>query len=270
MLTDQQFTELSEMVKENDRNQLYWKNADGSKKLLCEATQEELTKWKEFCNSMLYSTDNKQLGKENIYKQIEEQKNLCNAELFVRYLVSNENLKLSKFSLGNIFINFIANNLHIEDIENQPISIMLDNLDPIFSTVTIKNGRNACLNQLGTFKKYFTNKFIYNSGIWINSKDTKQLNLPKQASTKEKLQALKQLCNIDSSVMLKFNQNGLSLTEFKTAINIRNKNYSALSTNELVLLRDKLLNNYQLVLLKQINMWKTRLNNINSFLNENQ
>lgn len=268
MFTQEQLNQLKEVANENEKNTVYWKYVDGSKKLLSEATKEELQQWKEHCESMLYSTNPKKLGKVNIYDQLEEQKNLCNAEIFMRTLISDERLELSKFSLGNIFINFIAANLHIEDIEKKPISLMFDKLDPTFNTVTIENGRNACLNQLGVFKRFFTNKFIYGLGIWITTKDTKDLNLPKKATPREKLEALKTACGIPLNTFLRLNPNGLSLNEFKLALNIKNKNYSALTTNELVLLRDKLLNNYQLTLVKQITMWKNLLKNIEFFLNK--
>ncbi len=268
MFTEEQLKEMRETANKNEKDQIFWKEADGTTKLLKDASIEELTRWKKHCESMLQSNNPKKLGKVLIYEEISRQKDLCNAELFVRYITSIENLQQSKFSLGNAFVDFIANNMHIENIENQSISIMFDNIDPTFIPVKIKDARNSCLNQLGVFKKYFTTKFVYGLGVWINAKDSKELNLNKKTSPKEKLDTLKIQCGIPVDTFLRLNPNGLSLTEFKTALNIRNKNYSALTTKELTLLRDKLLNNYQLTLAKQIAMWNNMLSNIVYYLNE--
>lgn len=265
VFTKEQLEQMQE-VAENQLSNLIWKDKDGTEFPMLEATLDQLQSWRNHCNSMLNSKDISKPGKIFIYNAIELQKRLCNAELFVRSIVSNPNIKTSKYDLGNIIMTFIVNNKNIPNIENESIIKIFDGLDPIFNSVKIGEVRDSCLNQLGVFKKYFTAKYIYNSGIWLSAKDDKELNLPKKMSSKDKLIKIKELCNINPNIKLRLDPKGLSLFEFKVALNIKNKNYSALTTNELELLRNKLLNNYQFHLSKQITLWESLLKDVDKIL----
>ena len=89
--------------KENDVNSFVWKGKKSksgqSEVKMMDCTPEELRSFYKHCESMLNSTDRKNPGRNVVYNQIQNQKDRCTTELFLRWLNSERNI--SKYAFLN-------------------------------------------------------------------------------------------------------------------------------------------------------------------------
>ena len=127
---------------------------------------------------------------------------------------------------------------------------------------TITDVKDACLNNLGIFnREHLSLNFITKLGIWFTPQERKELEEydPVTGKGKDRLQVIKERHNLKSNIRLQTKQSGLTYAELRSMLNLRTKKYSELSTDQLVLLRNKVLFCFIEELEKHIAQWEERV-----------
>ena len=212
----------AETAKKNDVKTFVWKFAKQSngtqpEKRLIDCDSTELQKFYDHCKSMLYSTDKKNPGRYVLLDMIREQRDMCNVELFVRKLESG-------------------------DFSND------DTKCPRFTWLQRTLGQlvDCCLDKFGTFNsKHITFNFILNLGICLTSKELDEFNgKDLEGKRRSKMEMIKEQLNIRPNVKLTVKAGGLTFSELRAMLILRayrTKKYSELTTEQLTILRNKIL-----------------------------
>ena len=79
---------------------------------------------------------------------------------------------------------------------------------------------------------------------------------------RDRLVVIRERHNLRSNVRLKTNQSGLTYAELRSMLNLRTKKYSELTTDQLVLLRNKVLFRFIEEIERHIAQWELRLSQI--------
>lgn len=265
-------------AKNNDVNSFVWKGKKHkiNKEIvqeeikLMDATPEQLQSFYNHCYTMLYNKDKKDPGRVVLLDIIKEQRENCNAELFLKYLSTGDvdRKPLPRFSYFQALKTFLDNNkeaLPKESWLTTPITI-ITNVPVEFENLSIERVYKACLDSIGIFdRKHLTNSFIMKMGLWFTSQEMKDLS-EKDENGKpiDRLQVVKTRLELKDSVAksMYINQNGLSYKEFRAMMNLRSKKYSELTTDQLTILRDKILFKLEEEVQYHIYQWETRMKQI--------
>lgn len=262
-------------AKNNDVKSFIWK---GEKKevnkqfvqeeiKLVDATKEQLETFYKHCNTMLYNKDKKNPGRYVLLNIIKEQRENCNVELFLKYITTgNEEhgiKPIPKFSFLQAMKTFLDNNkeaLPKEVWDTTPITV-ITNVPVEFSNLTIDRVYKAFSDSLGVFdRKHLTNTFIIKMGLWFSPSEIKDLTEKDEETgeTLNRLEVVKNRCNLKNNIKLKINQHGLSYKEFRAMINLKSTRYSELTTDQLTILRDKILFKLEDEIQYHISQWERR------------
>lgn len=238
---------------------------------LMEASEEQLNSFYNHCMSMLHSTDKKDPGRYVLLERVKEQQRKCNIELFIRYVEgtymnSTGRPSYSRYLYYNDLKTLLSNNLEAipkEAYDTTRISVVTSSSDfpSEFRDITIADVKDACLGNLGIFnREHLSLNFITKLGIWFTPQERKELEEydPVTGKGKDRLQVIKERHNLKSNVRLQTKQSGLTYAELRSMLNLRSKKYSELSTDQLVLLRNKVLFCFIEELEKHIAQWEER------------
>lgn len=214
---------------------------------------------------MLYNPNPHTPGKLRVRDNIRRLWDDCNTELFVRMLLHecNTDIKTTKDLLD--FIN--DKRLQCDDAQflTYPITVLFDNLEPIFQKITISRLMDACLDKLSILnKKMFSDKFIIDQGIWLTDEEMVDLvERDTYGRPRNRMEVIKERLSIDPEVRLRITPNGLSYAEFRSIVQLGTFNkISTLPTTTLKTLRDKLLLLLDNDLDYHINKWMRLMNSI--------
>ena len=153
-------------AKTNDINNFVWKFAKNSNGVqeeikMVDATNEQLQKFYDHCMSMLYSKDKLNPGRYVLLKIIEEQRDKCNIELFLRGLESGELCANHQPYPRHLYIQDLRSylNMHKDQfpssqLKNISISSCTGGLPREYGRISINDVLDGGLDQLG----YFSNK----------------------------------------------------------------------------------------------------------------
>lgn len=152
-------------AKSNDINSFIWKgpkeNIDGQKIQreirLVDATDDQLKGFFDHCISMLYSNDSVNPGRFVLIERIQEDREKCNTELYLRYL---ENTYLSdpsrarylRFQYLQDMRKWLSRNtaeIPQSSYYDTPISAIIDNVPDEFARLSIGMVMDGCLDNLG-------------------------------------------------------------------------------------------------------------------------
>ena len=255
--------------KKNDINSFIWKGPKReiggiraqSEKKLVDATPEELKSYFEHCQSMLYSLDKKYPGRYVLMKIVEEQRMKCNVELFLRRLenvfeVDSDRKAYPRFLFLEDIKKRINNDSSI-DI-NDSISTLVDNIPLDYRDVTIKFVIEGCEGTLGIFdKSHISLNFITKLGVWFTDKEMNDL-LEKTESGKvrNRMDVIKERLGIKNNIKLYPNFKGLHYSELRAMLTLKTKEYSELTTDQLVTLRNKVLFRFEDEIRFHISQWE--------------
>lgn len=269
---------LSEAIeaKKNDVKSFVWKlakNADGTQEeiKLMDATPEQLKQFYQHCNSMLYSKDKLNPGRYVLLDIIEDQRRKCNAELFLRKLGTGEICADKKPYPRHLYIQDIRAymNMHKEDfpsseLKNISIASVTGGLPREFERLSINEVMNAGLDQLGYLDcKHITFSFILNLGIYLTPQEMKEFDeKDADGNPRSKLELIKERLNIKSTVRLTVKPTGLNYNELRAMVNLKSKKYSDLTTDQLTVLRNKVLFRLENEVQYHISSWETLMNQI--------
>lgn len=259
-------------AKSNDVKSFVWKlakKADRSQEeiRLIDATPEQLVQFYNHCQSMLYSTDKLNPGRYVLLKIIEEQRNKCNVELFLRKLESGSICADNKPYPRHLYIQDLRAymNAHKEDfpsseLKNISIATCTGGLPREFERISIEDVLDGGLDQLGYFdNKHITFSFILNMGVYLTPAEMKEFDeKDAEGNTRKKPEVIKERLGLKPTVELIVKPTGLNFSELRAMINLKPKKYSELTTDQLVTLRNKVLFRLENEVLYHIDQWEER------------
>lgn len=270
-------------AKNNDTKSFVWKMAKNSEGAqdelrLVDATPEQLKSFYNHCNSMLYSEDKQNPGRYTLLKIIEEQRRKCNVELFLRRLESGALCADGKPYPRYLYIQDLRAYMdaHKEEfpskeLENISIAAITGGLPREFERISIKEAIDGGLDRLGTFdNKRITLSFILGMGINLTPAERKEFyEKDKDGNVRSKLEVIKERLEIDPSIGLVIKPSGLNFGELRAMISLKpkkysksTKKYSELTTEQLVVLRNKVLFRLEDEVKFHIEQWEERIRQI--------
>lgn len=263
-------------AKNNDVKSFVWKfprKSDGTQEeiKLVDATPEQLNTFYTHCKSMLYSKDRTNPGRYILLKIIEEQRRKCNVELFLRKLESGVICADRQPYPRHLYIQDIRAymNAHKEDfpsneLKNIPISACTGGLPREFERISINDVLDGGLDQLGVLdNKHITFSFIMNMGVCLTPAEMKDFDeKDKDGNIRKKPEVIKERLGIKPSVRLTIKPSGLNFSELRAMVNLKAKKYSELTTDQLTVLRNKVLFRLENEVAMHIEQWEERIRQI--------
>lgn len=265
-------------AKKNDVNSYVWKfpkvrngerfTQDEIK--LIDATEEQLNTFYKHCMTMLYNKDPKNIGRKPLLDIIKDQIAKCNAMLYVNWLAVGgpDRRPYPRFE----FFQDMKRDLESREATlprntwNTAKIVNLYEVPSEFSSLTIQNVFDACLDTLGVFdRQHITNNFIIKMGLWFTSDELKDLSERDENTGRpiNRLDVVRRRCDLRPDTRLFINQQGLNYNEFRAMRNLKNnRRYSELTTDQLRILRDKVLNRLSMEVTNHIDQWQTRIKQI--------
>jgi len=250
--------------KANDITTYVWKgpkvNGVQEEKRLVDASFEELQKYYEHCEQMLYNTDSKYPGRVTLQKIVDDQIQRCRAELLIRWLRSEKHY--TNTSCLEDLKNIIHNNREVfnnDTIKVIPISEVMSGLPIEFERIPISLVMDACLDSLGQFdNSHLTLSFIVKMGLWFTNQEM-QKDLyrkdPVTGKAMNRLEIVSKELRLNPSIVLKVSDTGLTYAEFRSMCRLKRDKYANLTSDQLRLLSNKVLYRFQDQCAKQAQQW---------------
>ncbi len=274
-LMKEKLTEAIE-AKNNDIKTFVWKLARNSEGVqneirLVDATPEQLQTFYEHCMSMLYNSDKVNPGRYNLLNLIKEQRMNCNVELFLRKLEQGVLCGDKKPYPRYLYIQDIRAYMDAHkadfpsnELKNISISACTGGLPREFERISIDAVLNGGLDQLGYLDtKHITFSFILNMGVYLTPEEMKDFDeRDKDGNLRSKLEVIKERLNIKNTVRLTVKPSGLNFNELRAMVNLKPKKYSELTTDQLTVLRNKVLFKLEDEVAYHARQWEDRLSQI--------
>ena len=100
-------------------------------------------------------------------------------------------------------------------------------------------------------------------GVWLTDKEMNELlERDKDGKARNRIDVIKERFNLRKDIKLYPNENGLSYTELRAMLNLKTKKYSDLTTDQLLVLRDKVLFRFEDEVRFHISQWEDIINKI--------
>lgn len=257
--------------KANDINSYVWKypKIKGVQKelKLVDATYEQLRKFYEHCNEMLYNKDSKNPGRLTLLEIVNDQILRCRAELLIRWLRAEKQYTNTKcLESIKVIINNNKDTLTNETIKTYPIETIMSGLPLEFSEIPISLVMDACLDSLGVFdSSHISLNFITKMGFWFTQQEMQKELYEKDPETGKavnRLDLVRREFKIDPEIFLFINDKGLSYKEFKSMFMLKKDKYSNLTSDQLRLLSTKILYRFQNRCEDQAKQWSDKIKEI--------
>lgn len=256
--------------KNNDINAFVWKGrkveVNGQlvqeEKRLIDCSEEELRTFYNHCESMLYNDSKEFPGRYVLLDIIKDQRERCNAELFLRWLEQEGSVPRYTF-LASLRV-FLDNNKGIDTKEVFISEALVGECPTEFARLPIDIVLEGCLDKLGKFnKQHITLTFILKQGLWFTQQESKDLTEKTATGEfREKADVAKERLGLKPSVNLYMTPKGLSFTQLRAMVNLKSKKYSELTTPQLETLRNRILFSLEDEVKFHISQWETRKNQI--------
>lgn len=256
--------------KNNDINTFIWKGrkveVNGQlvqeEKRLVDCSEEELRTFYNHCESMLYNDSKEFPGRYVLLDIIKNQRERCNAELFLRWLEQERSVPRYTF-LASLRV-FLDNNKGIDTKEVFISEALVGDCPTEFARLPIDVVLEGCLDKLGKFnKQHITLTFILKQGLWFTQQESKDLTEKTATGEfREKADVAKERLGLKPSVNLYMTPKGLSFTQLRAMVNLKSKKYSELTTPQLETLRNRILFSLEDEVKFHISQWETRKNQI--------
>ena len=256
--------------KNNDINTFIWKGrkveVNGQlvqeEKRLVDCSEEELRTFYNHCESMLYNDSKEFPGRYVLLDIIKDQRERCNAELFLRWLEQERSVPRYTF-LASLRV-FLDNNKGIDTKEVFISEALVGECPTEFARLPIDVVLEGCLDKLGKFnKQHITLTFILKQGLRFTQQESKDLTEKTATGEfREKADVAKERLGLKPSVNLYMTPKGLSFTQLRAMVNLKSKKYSELTTPQLETLRNRILFSLEDEVKFHISQWETRKNQI--------
>lgn len=257
--------------KANDVNSYVWKgpkvNGVQEEIKLVDADYDQLKRFYNHCEQMLYNSDTKNPGRLTLLDIVSDQIQRCRAELLIRWLRAEKQYTNTR-CLEDLRIT-IKNNKEIltnETIKVYPIGNILNGIPVEFREVPVSLVMDACLDSLGLFdNSHLTLNFIVKMGLWFTQQEMQKDLYRKDPVTGKAVNRLlvvsKELC-LNPSISLKICDTGLSYAEFRSMCRLKRDKYTNLTSDQLRLLSSKVLYRFQNQCESQAKQWKDKMEEI--------
>lgn len=256
------------LSKKNDINSFIWKGKKvkvGESFIqeeikLVNASPEQLKEWYKYCEVMLYNTSKDVPGRYLVLESIHDQRKRCNAELCLRQLESAEENKIPRYKL----------NLQIQDLlsaeGNKSLSAKdltlgdVSNIDCEYEDIPLNLIIEGCIDKLGVFnRKYLKLSFILKQGLWLTQQEINDLTEhDENGEVRNRLDIVRERLNINKNIEFKINTKGLSYSQLRAMLQLKNKKYSEMTTEQLKTLRNRILFNLENEIKHHILQWENR------------
>lgn len=241
------------------------RNADGTFSQetvnLMDATEEQLRRFYSHCISMLYNTDPKNPGRRPLLDIINNQKDRCGVELFLR---ESEAAGASRYTIVESIKSAIRHSgLTQDQLKNLQLSEFVS-VSSQYVNLPIKLVQDGCIQKLGKFdKSHLTLTFILKQGLRLTEQDEADLteyNLDTQPPTKRNyIDVIKERNNIADHMKLKMDSKGLTYAQLKAMLSLKSRYYNELSLDQLKTLRYRILLSLEDEVMFHIEQWETRI-----------
>lgn len=272
--------------KNNDVKSFIWKGEKQkvndelvqTEKRMVDCTEEELVKFYNYCNQMLYNSGKTKPGRYVLLDIIKDQRKRCNAELFLRWV--NSEKKISRPKFRETLAAFIQENKDVDGFNPNtfPISGAISNIPIEFSDIPLNLIMEGCIDTLGVFnKQHITKPFIFKQGLWFTPEESKDLTeKDENGNLRDKLEVVKERLGINPKSVgyqnsdtkrnytyhLRITSKGLSYTQLRAMMTLKSKKYSDLATSQLTTLRDRILFALEDEVKFHISQWEGRMKQI--------
>lgn len=256
--------------KKNDLTSYIWKGKkvekDGqyvqSEVRLMDCSEQELLGYYNFCQTMLNNKSDKDPGRYVLLSIIKDQRIRCNAELFLRWLEDADGINFPRFRFLEALRGFLDKNKGVVDPDTFPIYRVLnsDQCPAEFTDIPSSIILEGCLDRLGRFdKKHLTLSFILKQGLWFTPQESKDLTVKDESgNVRDRIEIVRENLKLPTAIRIHTNPKGLSYGQLRSMINLKSKKYSDLTTDQLRLLRDRILFSLEDDVRLHIEQWETR------------
>lgn len=270
------FSALGEMVEKTNfhAKNYVWKGkkirkGDGTFEqeeiLLMDTAPQQLKAFFNHCLSMLYNKDHQSPGRYPLLQIIQNQKDRCGAELFLR---ESERNGTSRYSIAEN----IKQTIRYSGITQDQLRTMVLKdfviVDSRYEDIPITLIEDACINRLGKFdKSHITLTFILKQGLRITEEDDRELtefesNEKGDSVRRPILDVVRERLNIADHMKLRVDPKGLTYKELRAMLSLRNLYYNELQTEQLTTLRYKILFLLEDDVRFHIQQWETHIKQI--------
>lgn len=257
--------------KANDVNSYVWKgpkvNGVQEEIKLVDADYDQLKRFYNHCEQMLYNSDTKNPGRLTLLDIMSDQIQRCRAELLIRWLRAEKQYTNTR-CLEDLRIT-IKNNKEIltnETIKVYPIGNILNGIPVEFREVPVSLVMDACLDSLGLFdNSHLTLNFIVKMGLWFTQQEMQKDLYRKDPVTGKavnRLLVVSKELRLNPSISLKICDTGLSYAEFRSMCRLKRDKYANLTSDQLRLLSSKVLYRFQNQCESQAKQWKDKMEEI--------
>lgn len=257
--------------KANDVNSYVWKgpkvNGVQEEIKLVDADYDQLKRFYNHCEQMLYNSDTKNPGRVTLLGIVSDQIQRCRAELLIRWLRAEKQYTNTR-CLEDLRIT-IKNNKEIltnETIKVYPIGNILNGIPVEFREVPVSLVMDACLDSLGLFdNSHLTLNFIVKMGLWFTQQEMQKDLYRKDPVTGKavnRLLVVSKELRLNPSISLKICDTGLSYAEFRSMCRLKRDKYANLTSDQLRLLSSKVLYRFQNQCESQAKQWKDKMEEI--------
>lgn len=233
---------------------------------LIDATEKQLNNFYAHCESMLTNKSEKDPGRYPLLAIIKDQRMRCNAELFLRWLEDPEEVGYPRFKFLEALRGFLDNNKETVDPDTFPIYRVLNSeqCPSEFADIPCSIILEGCLDRLGRFdKKHLTLSFILKQGLWFTPQESKDLAIKDEnGNLRDRIEVVRENLKLPAAIKIHTNPKGLSYAQLRSMINLKSKKYSDLTTDQLRLLRDRILFSLEDDVRLHAEQWETRKNQI--------
>lgn len=213
---------------------------------------------------MLHNIDRYSPGKLVIRNNINKIYEDCNAELFVRYLLTE--CKIDTLKIRKDILDYINQRKNINKISlSDSIATIFSGLPAVYEKITIGKLMDACFEKLEIInKKMIPDKFILSQGIWLTDSEKEELTeYDAEGKIRDRREVIKERLIINPEIKLWIRPTGLSYSEFRALCQMPNlPRIVDLPSVTLKTLRDKILLRLNNDLDYHINKWTNIQNNI--------
>lgn len=257
--------------KANNVNSYVWKgpkvNGVQEEIKLVDADYDQLKRFYNHCEQMLYNSDTKNPGRLTLLDIVPDQIQRCRAELLIRWLRAEKQYTNTR-CLEDLRIT-IKNNKEIltnETIKVYPIGNILNGIPVEFREVPVSLVMDACLDSLGLFdNSHLTLNFIVKMGLWFTQQEMQKDLYRKDPVTGKavnRLLVVSKELRLNPSISLKICDTGLSYAEFRSMCRLKRDKYANLTSDQLRLLSSKVLYRFQNQCESQAKQWKDKMEEI--------
>jgi len=262
--------------KANDINSYVWKgpkvNGVQEEIKLVEASFNQLQKFYNHCNEMLYNKDSKYPGRITLLGIVQDQILRCRAELLIRWLrLEKQYTTTNCLEDLRAIISNNKNELTQEVIKTYPIGNIMNGLPIEFERVPISLVLDACLDSLGVLdNSHLTLNFIVKMGLWFTPQEMQKSVAdgglyekdPVTGKAVNRLEVVAKKHSLNPSISLRIDNTGLSYAEFRSMYKLKRDKYANLTSDQLRLLSNKVLYRFQDQCEMQAKQWQDKIEEI--------